>query len=101
MISEILINKEIYFAVLFFISVFIGYVVCHFIIVPILMAKHGKTGVYQAIVWEALQAENHLHDLAKKTNDQAVFTTLKVIKYCKYSMAFFFILFIVSAFLSN
>ena len=101
MISELLVNKEIYFAVLFCISVFIGYVVCHFMVAPILMAKHGKTGVYQAIVWEAFQAENHLRDLANETNDQAVFKTLKVIKYCKYSMALFFILFIVSAFLSN
>jgi hypothetical protein len=53
------------------------------------------------MVWEAPQAENYLRNLAKETNDKAALTTLKVIKYSKYSMALFFILFVLSAFLSN
>jgi hypothetical protein len=53
------------------------------------------------MVWEAPQAENRLRDLAKETNDKAVLTTLKILKYSKYSMALFFILFVLSTVLSD
>jgi hypothetical protein len=69
--------------------------------VPILLKKHGKKGFRESMVWEAPQAVNRLRDLAKETNDKAVLTTLKVITYSKYSMALFFILFILSTFLSD
>jgi hypothetical protein len=101
MINSLLSDLEVYFFILFTISVFIGYVICHFIVVPILLKKHGKKGFHDSMVWEAPQAENRLRDLAKETNDKAVLTTLKVIKYSKYSMALFFILFVLSTFLSS
>jgi hypothetical protein len=63
--------------------------------------KHGKKSFCESIVWEAPQAENRLQDLAKETNDKAVLTTLKILKYSKYSMALFFILFVLSTVLSD
>lgn len=101
MIHTLLLNIEVFFFISFAVSVFIGYVICHFIIVPILWKKHGKKGFFESMVWEAPQAENRLRDLAKATNDTAVFTTLKIIKYSKYSMVLFFILFVLSTFLSG
>jgi len=101
MTHTLLSNLEVYFFILFAISVFIGYIICHFIVVPILLQKHGKKGFCESIVWEAPQAVNRLQDLAKETNDKAVLTTLKVIKYSKYSMALFLILFVLSTFLSD
>jgi hypothetical protein len=97
--TKLFTNFEFVFFNLFLISLFIGYFICHFIVAPILLNKHGKKGIRESIVWEALQAENHLKDLAKETNDKAVITTLRIIKYSKYSMALFFILFLVSGFL--
>ena len=101
MINSLLSNIEVYFFILFAISVFIGYVICHFVVVPILLKKHRKKGFYESIVWEAPQAENRLQDLAKETNDKAVLTTLRVLKYSKYLIALFFILFVLSTFLSG
>ena len=101
MMYSLLSNIEVYFFILFAISVFVGYIICHFVVVPILLKKHGKKGFSESMVWEAPQAENRLRDLAKETNDKAVLTTLKVLKYSKYSMALFFILFVLSTFLSN
>lgn len=101
MMNSLLSNIEVYFFILFTISVFIGYVICHFVVVPILLKKHGKKGFYESIVWEVPQAENRLLNLAKETNDKAVLMTLKVLKYSKYSMALFFILFVFSTFLSE
>lgn len=101
MIKSLLSNIDVYFFILFAISVFVGYVVCHFIVVPILLNKHGKKSFCESIVWEAPQAENRLQDLAKETNDKAVLTTLTLIKYSKYSMALFFILFVLSTFFAN
>jgi hypothetical protein len=65
------------------------------------LKKHGEKSFYESIVWEAPQAENRLRNLAKETNDKAVLTTLKALKYSKYSMALFFILFVLSTFLSD
>jgi hypothetical protein len=101
MIHPLLSNIEVYFFILFAISVVIGYIICHFIVVPILLKKHGKKSFYESMVWEAPQAVNRLRDLAKETNDKSVLTTLKIIKYSKYLMALFFILFVLSTFLSN
>lgn len=101
MTNTFLSKIAICFFILFAISVFIGYVICHFVVVPILLKKHGKKGFCESIVWEAPQAENRLRDLARETNDQAVLTTLKIIKYSKYSMALFLILFVLSTFLSG
>ena len=101
MIKSLLSNLDVYFFILFAISVFVGYVVCHFVVVPILLNKHGKKSFCGSIVWEASQAENCLQDLAKETNDKAVLTTLKLLKYGKYSMALFFILFVLSTVLPD
>ena len=101
MMNSLLSNSEVYFFILFAISVFVGYIICHFVVVPILLKKHGKKGFYESTVWEAPQAVNRLQDLAKETNDKAVLTTLKVLKYSKYSMTLFFILFVFSTFLSE
>ena len=101
MIHTLLSTIEICFFILFAISVFIGYVICHFVIVPVLLKKHGKKSFCESIVWEAPQAVNRLRELAKETNDKAVLTTLKVIKYSKYSMVLFFILFVLGTFISD
>ena len=77
-------NIEICFFILFAISVFIGYVICHFVVAPILLKKHGKKSFRESMVWEAPQAVNRLRDLAKETDDKAVITTLKLITYSKY-----------------
>jgi hypothetical protein len=100
MITNLLQNNDIIFFVLFLISLFVGYILCHFIIAPILLSKHGKKGLFEAMMWEALQAENHLRDLANETDDKAVFATLKVIKYSKYLTALFFALYIASIIIS-
>jgi len=101
MINTLFSNLAVYFFILFAISVFIGYIICHFVVVPILLKKHRKKGFCESMVWEAPQAENRLRDLVKETNNKAVLTTLKVIRYSKYSMALFFILFVLSTFLSD
>jgi hypothetical protein len=100
MVTDLIQNNEILFFVLFLISLFVGYILCHFIIAPILLSKHGKKGLLEAMMWEALQAENHLRELATETNDKAVYATLKVIKYSKYFMAIFFALYIASMIIS-
>jgi hypothetical protein len=92
---------EVCFSILFFFSIFIGYIVCHFIAAPILLRKHGKKGIYEAIVWEALHAENHLKALANETTDRVVITTLRIIKYSKYTILFSFILFFLFGFLDH
>ncbi len=73
---------------LFFLSVFVGYFLCHFIIAPMLLKKYRNRGFLESSFWESLQAENHLKDLRKETNDPIVSLTLKTIHYSKFVIGF-------------
>ncbi len=67
----------------FLMASFIGYGLCYFLITPFLLKKHRKMSLLKSAFWEGLQAENHLIDLLKETNDELVRKTLNTIKYSK------------------
>ena len=85
---------------LWLLSFFIGYIVCYFVITPLLLKKHGKRGFFQALIWESLQSENHLKDLASETGDKAVVITLRVARYSKITIVFSLLLFVLFAILN-
>lgn len=83
------------FGIQLFVSFVIGYIVCHFIIAPIFIRKHMNKSIYEAFVYEGLQAEITLKNLEPKVNDKGITNTLKLIQYSKYSILFSLILFII------
>ena len=76
----------VFLFIIFTVSVVIGYIVCHFIVAPILISRHSGISLSQAMIWEGIQAENTLKDIESKTGDKAITTTLKTIKYSKYAI---------------
>ena len=69
--------------IIFILTVFVGYGICHFILTPLLLKKHRNRGFVESSFWEGIQAENHLKDLLNETNDPMVQFTYKTIKYSK------------------
>lgn len=87
--------------IFFLSSFFVGYIICHFIITPILLKKHKGKGLFEAIIYEGLQAEFHLKDLIIQTTDKAVTQTLKLIKYSKFGIVISLIFFVAFAILHH
>ena len=73
---------------IFLLTLFIGYGICHFLITPLLLKKYRNRGFFESSFWEGLQAENHLKDLMKETDDIAIKRTLVTIKYSKLMIIF-------------
>ena len=73
---------------IFILTIFVGYGICHFLITPLLLKKHKNRRFFESSFWEGLQAENHLKDLMKETNNIAVKRTLVAIRYSKVMMIF-------------
>jgi hypothetical protein len=68
---------------IFIAAVFVGYVICHFLITPMLLKKYKNRAFFESFFGEGLQAENHLKELLDETNDLIVQRTLKIIRYSK------------------
>lgn len=68
---------------IFIVAVLVGYVICHFLITPMLLKKYKNRAFFESFFGEGLQAENHLKELLDETNDLVVQRTLKTIRYSK------------------
>jgi hypothetical protein len=86
---------------LFFLSFVIGYVICYFIVTPVLMRKHGKRTYRESYFWitNCLYAEDDLRKLFYENKDLTAQKTIKIIKICKYTLVIGFLLFIFFSFL--
>ena len=69
--------------IIFIVAALVGYVICHFLITPMLLKKYKNRAFFESFFWEGLQAENHLKALLDETNDLIVKRTLKTIRYSK------------------
>jgi Na+/glutamate symporter len=68
---------------IFIVAVLVGYVICYFLITPMLLKKYKNRAFFESFFGEGLQAENHLKELLDETNDLIVQRTLKIIRYSK------------------
>jgi len=74
--------------IIFIVTALVGYVICHFLITPMLLKKYKNRGFFESFFGEGLQAENHLKELLEETNDPIVQRTLKTIRYSKIIIVF-------------
>lgn len=98
--SELYSDLMVISGIIFFITLIVGYVICYFIITPILLVKHKGRSFIEAAFWEGIQAENHLKDIAVEKNDRVAVQALKIINASKYIIIISLILFIVFAVMS-
>jgi hypothetical protein len=73
---------------IFIVAVLVGYVICHFLITPMLLKKYKNKPFFESFFWEGLQAENHLKELLDETNALTVQRTLIIIRYSKIIIVF-------------